>query len=94
MFGRIVMAVLSLCLLLATPALAHFGMVIPESNLMEKPGLINLDFRFWHPHGGPGHEPGQTQEAGVLVKGKKTDLQPALKEKKVDGFTTCRPSTG
>jgi len=88
MFGRIVMAVLSLCLLLPTPALAHFGMVIPESNLVERPGVINLDFRFWHPMEGQGMNMVKPKEAGVLVKGKKSSLLPLLKEKKVNGYTT------
>lgn len=88
MLGRIVTAVLSLCLLLATPAWAHFGMVIPESNLMERPGVINLDFRFWHPMEGQGMNLVKPSEAGVQFKGKKTSLLAALQEKKVDGLTT------
>ncbi|MBU1276318.1 MAG: DUF4198 domain-containing protein [Proteobacteria bacterium] len=88
MIGRILMAVFSLCLLLATPALAHFGMVIPDSNLLGRPGVVNLDFRFWHPMEGQGMNLVKPAEAGVFTKGKKTSLLTALKEKKVNGFTT------
>jgi cobalt/nickel transport protein len=88
MFQRLVMATCCLCLFWATPALAHFGMLIPASNLMARPGVLTLDLRFWHPMEGQGMNLVKPQEAGVAFKGKKTSLLGALKEKKVDGFTT------
>ncbi len=88
MIGRILTAALTLCLLLTTPALAHFGMVIPNANLLNRPGVVSLDYRFWHPMEGQGMNLVKPSEAGVLVKGKKTSLLPLLKEKKVSGFTT------
>lgn len=38
-----------LVMALAAPAWAHFGMVIPESAMVERPGELGLEFRFWHP---------------------------------------------
>ena len=88
MIKRILSAVFAACLLWATPALAHFGMVIPNTNLMERPGEVTLDFLFWHPMEGHGMNLAKPSEAGVVVNGKKASLLPALKEKKVKGHTT------
>jgi cobalt/nickel transport protein len=64
----------------ATPALAHFGMVIPDKNIMERPGELGLEFRFWHPMENNGMPLAKPKAAGVALGGRKTDLLPSLKE--------------
>jgi cobalt/nickel transport protein len=77
-FGLLIALVLGL----AAPALAHFGMVIPDKNLMERPGEIGLQFRFWHPMENSGMNLAKPKAAGVMTGGKKIDLLPSLKEMK------------
>ncbi len=69
----------ALVLCLAAPAAAHFGMVIPDRNLMERPGKVSLEFRFWHPMENHGMVLAKPKAAGVVLGGKKTDLLPSLK---------------
>ena len=88
MFLRALSLATMFCLLAAAPAMAHFGMVIPDSNLMERPGVVTLDFRFWHPMEGVGMDLAKPTEAGVFLAGKKTSLLSALREKKVGKHTT------
>ncbi len=78
----------------AQPALAHFGMIIPDRPLVEKedPKTINLQFRFWHPMENQGLELGKPQEAGYMLGGQKHDLLASLKEVKVQGHATWAAS--
>lgn len=88
MFLRAMSLAMMFCLLAAPAAMAHFGMVIPDSNLMERPGVMTLDFRFWHPLEGLGMDLAKPAEVGVFLAGKKTSLLPMLVEKKVGKHTT------
>jgi cobalt/nickel transport protein len=78
----------------AQPALAHFGMIIPERNLVGKgdPLTIKLEWRFWHPMENQGLELGKPREAGYLLDGQKHDLLGGLKEVKVQGHATWAAS--
>lgn len=83
-----VAVVLCLGLGLAPLALAHFGMVIPDSNITTRPGNMNLRFLFWHPFENHGMDLVKPAEMGVMVDGKKTSLLGAAKETKTDGRST------
>jgi cobalt/nickel transport protein len=88
---KVVLAMLAMAWMLgALPAQAHFGMIIPERNLVDKedPKSLGLQFRFWHPMENQGLDLGRPQEAGYLLDGRKVDLLPALKEVKVQGHPT------
>lgn len=76
--------------LAAAPALAHFGMIIPQKNTVEKsdPKTVALSYLFWHPMENQGLELGKPVEAGYLIDGKKHDLLPGLKAVKKNGMTT------
>ncbi|MFH1060696.1 MAG: DUF4198 domain-containing protein, partial [Pseudomonadota bacterium] len=76
--------------LTAAPALAHFGMIIPQKNTVEKsdPKTVALSYLFWHPMENQGLELGQPVEVGYLIDGKKIDLLPGLKPVKKNGMTT------
>ncbi len=73
---------------LALPAWAHFGMVIPEKNIVTRPGPITVDFLFWHPMEDRGMNLVKPQEAGVFFKGKKTSLLPVMMERDRKGRKT------
>ncbi len=74
--------ILAMALATALPAAAHFGMVIPDKNIMERPGDLGLEFRFWHPMENVGMPMAKPKAAGVALGDKKTDLLPSLKEMK------------
>jgi cobalt/nickel transport protein len=84
---KTIMTVLTLvvCLALAVPACAHFGMIIPDRNIVDKndPKTVNLHYLFWHPMENQGMEMARPVEAGCFFAGQKVDLLPFLKEKKV-----------
>ncbi|RJX32747.1 MAG: DUF4198 domain-containing protein [Desulfarculus sp.] len=90
MFVRVVSWALMLCLLAAAPAAAHFGMVIPQANILDKPGTVQVELRFWHPREDKGMDLAKPQEAGVALAGRKQDLLPALKQDKLGGRTVWR----
>jgi cobalt/nickel transport protein len=73
---------MALVLGLAIPALAHFGMVIPDKNLVDRPGELGLEFRFWHPMENSGMDLAKPKAAGVVLGSKKADLLPSLKQMK------------
>ena len=81
-----------LMLMLAQPAMAHFGMVIPETEIMDRPGEVKVDFRFWHPMEGEGMNLAKPEKAGVFLDGKAISLLPALKEKKENNHITWETS--
>ncbi len=76
---------LALFMALATPAWAHFGMIIPDRNIIEKndPKTVNLHYLFWHPMENQGMDLARPVEAGCLFAGQKVDMLASLKEKKV-----------
>jgi len=86
MFRHVLKTVIAtaLCLGLAAPALAHFGMTIPsqpEATMAKK--SLSVDFSFSHPFAGVGMELVKPKACGVAFEGKTTDLLPQLKEIKI-----------
>ena len=79
--------VLCAFLLSATPAAAHFGLVIPSDNMvMEgKNRKVNLKLSFSHPFELVGMELVKPKVFGVMANGEKQDLLGTLKETKVMG---------
>ena len=75
-------AVLALCV----PAQAHFGMVVPDRNIVSKDGpkAFNLDIRFWHPMENQGMDMAKPK-LEVTGKGKPEDVSAALKPAAIDG---------
>jgi cobalt/nickel transport protein len=88
---RLVLFGLAAALLIAaSPAFAHFGMVIPSDPMVMKddPKSIHLDLLFWHPFEGKGMNLAKPKAFGVTTDGKTGDLLGTLKEKKTGEFTT------
>ncbi len=85
MLRRLPLAVL-LLFALVLPAHAHFGMVIPDKNLVEKDGnkTVTLDLRFWHPMENQGMNLVKPKFE-LLAQGKKTDLSAGLKQVHAEG---------
>ncbi|KMY68603.1 ATP-dependent DNA ligase [Desulfocarbo indianensis] len=71
----------------AAPASAHFGMIIPDKNLMERPGEITLEYRFWHPMENSGMSLVKPKAAGVALGEERADLLASLKEQKEGNAT-------
>jgi cobalt/nickel transport protein len=74
-------------LLLATPAAAHFGMVIPSDNMVMqgKNRKLNLKISSSHPFELVGMELVKPKVFSVMANGEQQDLLAALKETKVMG---------
>lgn len=76
-------------------SLAHFQLLIPSTDIVKKNsgGTVGLDIVFTHPmEGGPVLEMGRIRQFGVLVNGKKHDLQKSLRTIKTEGCTAYRSS--
>jgi len=71
---------------LALPARAHFGMVIPDKNLVVKEGpkTVSLDIRFWHPMENQGMNL-EKPKLEVVIKGQKQDVSSSLSPNVIDG---------
>lgn len=84
------LCLLTLLLIPAGTAQAHFGMIIPDRNLIEPngPKTIALHCLFWHPMENKGMDMAKPRQLGLLLAGHKSDLTASLKEKKVDGRST------
>ena len=69
---------------------AHFGMVIPSDDMITKDDSkkITLKVQFIHPMEGDYMDMLKPAQFGVLVQGKKIDLQNTLQEKKINDCTT------
>jgi cobalt/nickel transport protein len=80
---------LALVLAAAVPARAHFGMVIPDTNVVTKDGdkTVKLKYLFWHPMENQGMNLAKPKVEAV-VEGKKQDLSASLKETKTGEFMT------
>ena len=78
--------ILLLMLALAVPAQAHFGMIVPDRNLVTKDGAktVSLDIRFWHPMENQGMNMDKPR-LEVVAKGRKQDISPGLASNMVDG---------
>ena len=87
---RAIIAVL-VCILASGAARAHFQVLIPSRECVDTPSdrVVELDLRFSHPmENGPVMEMGIPKQFGVLVRGQRHDLLPALEEKTVNGKRT------
>ncbi len=75
---------------LASLSWAHFGVIIPSDDIVSKGDTkkINLQVKFIHPFEGQYMEMARPKAFGVMVNGKKHDLLPLLRKKKVKGFST------
>lgn len=73
--------------LLAAPAMAHFGMVIPSHDVVtdKASAKVKLTLSFSHPMEGNGMEMVKPKAFGVLDGGKKVDLLATLQPAKVMG---------
>jgi len=78
-------------LTIATPVLAHFQELIPQTDILAEDGdrSVRLDIAFTHPmERGPVMEMGPPVQFGVLAGGRRQDLRAALKPvRKGDGRT-------
>lgn len=76
------------------PAMAHFGMVIPSDDIVEKgePRELGLKVMFIHPFEGQYMEMARPAAFGVLAQGSRQDLTGTLAPVKVDGLTTWEAS--
>lgn len=79
-----------LSLAAATPAAAHFGMVIPSDQMVMQGENtnINVDLMFWHPFEGIGMELVKPAKLSVVMNGKEIDLLGSLKSTKTKGHQT------
>lgn len=71
-------------------AWAHFGMLIPSDDIVsgKDSKRLNLALKFIHPFEGIYMNMEKPKSFGVMSNGKKTDLLPSLKSKKIKGFST------
>jgi len=69
---------------------AHFGAIIPSDDIVTKDEskTITLDVKFFHPMENMYMNMEKPTKFGVIHVGKKINLLPTLKEKKVNGFIT------
>ncbi len=72
-------------LLLASPAYAHFGVLVPSEEIVEENKPITLDLKFMHPTEQSYMELVKPAKFGVMYSGEKTDLLPTLKPEKAKG---------
>ena len=89
------MAILLALFVGAAAALAHFQVVLPSMDIVsaDGPREVSLDILFTHPmEQGPVMEMGKPKQFGVVVRGAKRDLLPALKARKLDGKTAYTAS--
>ncbi len=73
--------------LAASPALAHFQMIIPSDDMVEQgeERNVTLDLRFWHPLEGVGMNMAKPAAFGVVNRGKKTGLLGSLSAVQLKG---------
>ncbi len=77
-----------IALLCTGVAQAHFGMIIPSTDVVGKDDSkeVQLLLQFTHPfEGGPQMQLARPEKFGVVTEGKVTNLLPGLKEKIIDG---------
>ena len=75
-------------LMAEAPALAHFAMIIPSTDVVGQadPKEISLFLQFTHPfEGGPQMDLERPEKFGVVTEEAVIDLTKTLKEKKIDG---------
>lgn len=79
-------------LLSACTAAAHFGMIIPDKNLVgaKDDKVVVLEYRFWHPMENIGMDLAKPAKTGVVLGGKDIDLGKELTQEKVAGKVVWR----
>ncbi len=85
---RILITAVAASLMSAAVSSAHFGMIIPSTDIIGKDDSreISLTLQFTHPfEGGPQMDLAKPEKFGVVVEDKVTDLKGTLSEKKVGG---------
>lgn len=72
------------------PAWAHFGALIPDDDIVSQgeSRVLRLDAKFIHPMEGDYMQMDRPAAFGVMTRGKKKDLLPIIREKKVGDFST------
>jgi cobalt/nickel transport protein len=82
--------VLAIVTLTITPALGHFGGLIPSDDIVSggSPEVIRLEARYFHPMEGEFMQMDRPAAFGVLVRGKQVDISKSLVEKKIQGHST------
>ncbi len=90
---RNILFLLSFMLLQALPAWAHFGVVVPDRNLVGKDGprSVELDIRFWHPMENQGMNL-EKPKLEAVSGGKRQDMSSSLTEATVDGKKAWKAS--
>ncbi len=73
---------------------AHFGVIMPSDDMVEsgESRQVDLSFEFMHPFEQKFMELSRPLEAGVMVRGQRTDLLPRLTEGGKGGHTTWKAS--
>jgi cobalt/nickel transport protein len=73
----------------ASPALAHFGVILPSDDIVGQgdPRNLSLELKFMHPFEGGQMDMARPQQFGVLHRGARTDLIATLQEQQADGQT-------
>lgn len=82
-------------LVIQTPAMAHFAMIIPSTDVVGKshPKDISLLLQFTHPfEGGPQMDMEKPEKFGVISDDAAIDLTKTLREKKLDGRSAWETS--
>jgi len=87
---RLLLVLTAVLVLASAPASAHFGVIIPSTDIVTKEGnkTVSLDVKFIHPMEGHYMDMARPAQFGLLVGGQKQDLLGTLKPKKVNGSTT------
>ncbi len=81
----VIAAVLIAAALNSGPALAHFQVIIPSQDVVEKNQTIELNVAFIHPFEGPSMDMARPVQFGVAVKGRKKNLLASLKPYQLKG---------
>lgn len=88
---KVLLTALLVVLALASQAQAHFGMVVPDRNLVTKggPKAMDLDIRFWHPMENQGMNM-EKPRLEVFATGGKRDVSALLAPVSIDGKQAWR----
>lgn len=92
----VMLTVLAVLAATSGTAMAHFGMIIPSDDIVEKgePRELGLDIMFIHPFEGHYMEMSKPSKFGVMANGEMKDLTHTLAARKVNGFTAWRAKYG
>ena len=89
-----VLVVLTIVSTVRQVAEAHFGMIIPSDEMVEKGDrpTVDLQLRFWHPFEGQGMELVRPAEFGVVANGIRNDLLKTLTSQEIKGHSASQIS--